>query len=142
MPARFQYTIPNDSTTSWDFSKYAPGVVVILLGTNDFNGAHGDPGPGFVDAYVAFVTNLRSHYAAARFFLVVSPMESGGSRTVLTTYLNQVVSTRSDAGDKNPTVIAFGPPAADAWTCGHPNAATHVLMAGVLEAALTQDLGW
>jgi hypothetical protein len=34
------------------------------------------------------------------------------------------------------------PPAADAWSCGHPNGATHQIMSGVLEQALKADLGW
>jgi hypothetical protein len=140
MPARYAYTIPNDTTTTWDFSRYTPGAVAVLLGTNDF--AKGDPGQDFVTAYEAFVGNLRSHYAAARLYFVVSPMLSGASRTSLTTYLGQVVSARNAAGDQNVAILVFQPPAADAWGCGHPNAATHAIMAGVLEAALSADLGW
>jgi hypothetical protein len=141
MPARFAYTIPSDTTTSWDFTRYTPTAVAILLGTNDF-GANGDPGQPFIDTYVTFVKNLRTHYASARFFLIVSPMISGDNRALLTSHLNDVIGNRSAAGDKNITLIAFDPPAADAWACGHPNAATHAIMAGVLEAALTKDLGW
>lgn len=142
MPARYQYTCPNDTTKKWDFSRYTPEAVVILLGTNDFNGAGGDPGAGFPAAYIQFVTDLRGHYAKARFYLAVSPMLGATARATLTTYIDQVLKARSDANDKNLALLTFAPVAADAYTCGHPNAATHQIMATALEAALTKDLGW
>jgi len=142
MPARYQYTCPSDTTIKWDFSRYTPDAVVILLGTNDFNGSGGDPGSGFADAYTKFVTDLRAHYARARFYLAVSPMIGGAARATLTKYLDQVITARAGANDENLALLTFDPVASGAYTCGHPNAATHQIMAGVLEAALTNDLGW
>jgi lysophospholipase L1-like esterase len=141
MPVRYVRTIPNEDTTAtWDFSGYVPDAVLINLGTNDF--AKGDPGQPFVDAYQTLVADLRKHYPMARLYLSVSPMLSGGNRTKQQGYLSTVHSTRATAGDHNVAVIEFMPPASDAWACGHPNAATHVIMATVFEQALTADLGW
>jgi len=80
--------------------------------------------------------NLRCIYCA------VSPMLGGTKRTAIKAYLNQVLTSRTAMGDNNVAILDFAPPAADAWGCGHPNAATHVIMAGVLEQALKTDLGW
>jgi hypothetical protein len=139
MPVRYLRTLPNEGASSWDFAR-SPGAVLVHLGTNDF--AKGDPGQPFVDAYTAFVAALRGHYPAARIYLAVSPMLSGERRAALKTYLQQVSSARAAQGDANLALIEFAPPAADAWGCGHPNGATHVIMAGVLSKALQADLGW
>jgi len=140
MPARFLLAAPNGSATTWDFSKYTPDAVVVLLGTNDF--AKGDPGQPFVDAYLTFAANLRTRYPKARQYYAVSPMLGGTNRTLHKSYLGKVVTARNAAADMNVAIIEFAQPAADAWGCGHPNAATHAIMAGVLEAALSKDLGW
>ena len=119
---------------------YTPAAVLVLLGTNDF--AKGDPGAPFVDAYTKFVTDMRGRYPAARLYLAHSPMLSGDRGTALAAYLEQVKSARATAGDTNIGIVDFKPPAADAWGCGHPNAATHAIMAELLKQTLKQDLGW
>ncbi|HEX3855201.1 MAG TPA: SGNH/GDSL hydrolase family protein [Polyangiaceae bacterium] len=141
MPVRYVRTIPNEDTTStWDFAGYVPDALLINLGTNDF--AKGDPGQPFVDAYQTLVADLRKHYPMARLYLSVSPMLSGDNRTKQKGYLTTVQSARTTAGDHNVAILEFMPPASDAWTCGHPNAATHVIMATAFEQALSADLGW
>ena len=140
MPDRFLHGVPNDAASLWDFGRYTPDAVVVLLGTNDF--AKGDPGQPFVDAYIAFVAGLRTRYPKARHYYAVSPMLGGTNRTAHKAYLGKVVTARNAASDMNVAIIEFAQPAADAWGCGHPNAAAHAIMAGVLQAALTKDLGW
>ena len=140
MPARFLRTIGSEEASVWDFTKFTPDAVVVHLGTNDF--AKGDPGQPFVDAYTTFVKELRTRYPKARQYLALSPMLGGGNRTLCKGYLNSVLTARKAAGDTNVALIEFANPAADAWGCGHPNGATHALMAGVLEQALKTDLGW
>lgn len=141
MPVRYLRTLGNeDNSPAWDFASYTPGAVVVLLGTNDF--AKGDPASPFVDAYKSFVSAARAHYPAARLYLARSPMLSGDRGTAIAGYLEQVKAARAAAGDDNVGILDFKPPAADAWGCGHPNGATHQIMAEVLKAALKQDLGW
>lgn len=140
MPTLYLRTLGNEDAGKWDFASYVPTAVVILLGTNDF--AKGDPAQPFVDAYKTFVNEMRGRYPLARIYLAHSPMLSGDRGTALAGYLDQVVAARSALGDKNIGILDFKPPAQDAWGCGHPNGATHKIMADVLEAALKQDLGW
>ncbi|HXI59396.1 MAG TPA: GDSL-type esterase/lipase family protein, partial [Polyangia bacterium] len=116
-------------------------AVVVHLGTNDF--AAGDPGGPFLQAYVDFVRDVHTRYANARIYCAVSPMLSGTKRTMLTDYLNQVIAMRAAAGDHSLALITFAPPDANTgWGCGHPNAATHVIMANLLTRTLKTDLGW
>ena len=140
MPEHYLRAVGSDAASKWDFASYAPGAVVVLLGTNDF--AKGDPGQPFLDAYKQFVADMRGRYPLARIFLAHSPMLSGDRGTALAGYLDQVKTARATAGDQNIGIVDFKPPAADAWGCGHPNGATHAIMAGVLKQTLKQDLGW
>ncbi|HVJ14718.1 MAG TPA: hypothetical protein VM686_04730, partial [Polyangiaceae bacterium] len=75
-----------------------------------------------------------------RLYFAVSPMLSGDRRTALQGYLTEVLSARTAAGDTNVAIIEFATPSG--WTCGHPDATTHETMAGVLQQALADDLGW
>lgn len=140
MPEFYLRAIGNAGESRWDFSGYTPGAVLVLLGTNDF--AKGDPGAPFVTAYKTFVTDVRGRYPLARIYLAHSPMLSGERGTALAAYLEQVKSARAAAGDTNLGIVAFKPPAADGWGCGHPNTATHAVMAELLKQTLKQDLGW
>lgn len=141
MPERYLRTLGNDDKSpAWDFASYAPGAVVVLLGTNDF--AKGDPAAPYVDAYKKFVADMRGRYPNARIYLAHSPMLSGDRATALAAYLEQVKAARTAAGDQNIGIVDFKPPAADAWGCGHPNGAAHQVMAETLKTALKADLGW
>lgn len=140
MPEFYLRAVGNAGESRWDFSGYTPGAVLVLLGTNDF--AKGDPGAPFVTTYQKFVTDVRGRYPLARIYLGHSPMLSGDRGTALAGYLEQVKSARAAAGDDNLGIVAFKPPAANGWGCGHPNAATHAVMAELLKQTLKQDLGW
>jgi Carbohydrate esterase 2 N-terminal/GDSL-like Lipase/Acylhydrolase family len=140
MPQRYLRTLGNEDNSTWDFTLYTPGAVVVLLGTNDFAGS--DPGQPFLNAYKAFVHDIRGRYPQARIYLAHSPMLAGARGTALAGYLDQVKAAQAGAGDTNVGILDFQPPAADAWGCGHPNGATHLIMSGVLKTALQTDLGW
>ena len=140
MPQRYLRILGNEDNSTWDFTSYTPGAVVVLLGTNDFAG--GNPGQPFLDAYKAFVHDIRGRYPQARIYLAHSPMLGGDRGTALAGYLDQVKAAQAAAGDSNVGILDFQPPAADAWGCGHPNGATHLIMSGVLKTALQTDLGW
>lgn len=143
MPERFPRTLPQRATSTWDFSAYVPDAVVINLGTNDF--AAGDPGMAFETTYLQFVTDLRAHYPAARFFLAVGPMLSGDGYTQAVAYLNAVIAARAALGDKNLALLELGTQDAslDGLGCDyHPSLKTHQKMADKMVAALQADLGW
>ncbi|HEY0466916.1 MAG TPA: SGNH/GDSL hydrolase family protein [Polyangiaceae bacterium] len=143
MPVRYLRSLPDRAASTWDFARYTPDAVVINLGTNDF--ANGDPGAAFQAAYLKFVTDLRGHYPAARFFLALGTMLSGDSYTQAGAYLKAVIAARATAGDTNLTLLEFGTQDADADGLGcdyHPSLKTHRKMADKLQAALKADLGW
>ncbi|HET7544734.1 MAG TPA: SGNH/GDSL hydrolase family protein [Polyangiaceae bacterium] len=143
MPDRYPRALPDRATSTWDFSKFVPDAVLINLGTNDF--ATGDPGMPFQDAYLKFVTELRGHYPAARFFLTLGSMMNGDKYTKAIAYLKAVIAARASAGDKNLTLLEFETqdPDADGLGCDyHPSLKTHQKMADKLTAALKADLGW
>jgi len=142
MPDRYPRTLPDRAASTWDFSKFVPNAVLINLGTNDF--AQGDPGAPFQAAYTEFVTELRGHYPAARFYLAVGTMLSGESYSKAATYLKAVIAARAAAGDDNLVLLEFGTQdSADGLGCDyHPSLKTHQKMADKLTAALKADLAW
>lgn len=135
MPVLFERQDPNDPTSVWSFD-YAPDVVVIGLGTNDFSG--GDPGAAFVDAYAAFVTQIRGHYPDAWLILASSPMLEGDSHAQHLGYLETVASS---AGDRVRVLDLATQLASDGYGCDyHPNEITQQKMADAL-VGLIHELG-
>ena len=135
--------MPERASSTWDFTKFVPDAVVINLGSNDF--AKGDPGAAFQSAYLKFVSELRPHYPAARFFLALGPMLSSSEYAKASTYLKAVIAARASAGDLNLTLLELGlqDSRADGFGCDyHPSLKTHQRMADKLQAALEADLGW
>jgi len=143
MPERYPRTLPDRATSLWDFSAFVPDAVVINLGTNDF--AKGDPTLAFQTVYTKFVSDLRGHYPAARFYLAVGSMLGGADYDKATGYLNGVIAKRIADGDLNLRLLQFATQdsSADGIGCNyHPSLKTHQKMAAVLVAALKADLGW
>ncbi|MGO9834580.1 MAG: SGNH/GDSL hydrolase family protein [Polyangiaceae bacterium] len=148
MPVRFERTLADDPTSRWAFEGPPPDVVVIGLGTNDF--AMGDPGPGFAQAYTAFILQLRAHYAAAEIVCTLGPMLRDSvppgtmSRTQAGAYIEAAVKEARAAGDAHVRYLAFDEQQArDGYGCDwHPSLATHRLMAVKLEALVREITGW
>lgn len=152
MPRLFPRALPNDPSSTWDFSRYVPDVVVIMIGGNDFAiGQPVDEGPAtlaeFTEAYDAFVVKLRAVYPAAYVFLAVSPSVSDAepagrsSRTNVLAGVEDVVARRADA-----RVSSVVPPIAqpsELTACnGHGNAAYHRRLAADVAAAVRAKTGW
>jgi lysophospholipase L1-like esterase len=142
MPVRFELTLADDPTSTWAFATPAPDAVVVNLGTNDF--AKGDPGAAFQQAYVAFVQQLRKHYASANIVCALSPMLGDPARSQARTYLQAVVSQVMGAGDAHVSYFEFDEQlASDGYGCDyHPSPTTHQKMAAKLEPVLKSLDGW
>lgn len=135
MPVLFERQDPNDPSSVWSFS-YAPDAVVIGLGTNDFSG--GDPGSSFVDAYAAFVTQIRGHYPDAWIIFAASPMLDGDDHARHLGYLETVASA---AGDRIRVLDLATQLVGDGYGCDyHPNVTTQQKMADAL-VGLINELG-
>ncbi|GHO87306.1 SGNH/GDSL hydrolase family protein [Dictyobacter formicarum] len=53
-------TLQYPDSPLWDTRRFIPNVLVINLGTNDYN--HGQSASAFELSYLAFIQNLRQHY--------------------------------------------------------------------------------
>ncbi len=152
MPVLFNLALPDDPSSTWGFTTPAPDVVVINLSTNDF--ATGDPGNAFVQAYVAFLQQLRQHYPSAYVVCTGSPMLGDPDRTTAAGYIQGAVQQVRSAGDLRVTTLQipaeggslFGfatQLASDGYGCDyHPTVKTHSLMGAELAAAIPPILGW
>jgi lysophospholipase L1-like esterase len=144
MPDRFPLTLADDPASAWPFTAYAPQVVAINLGTNDFSS--GDPGSAFVDAYIDFVGQIRAHYPDTYIVVALSPMLSDDypvgamQRTLAAGYLQQVVA----AGGARESYLPLDEQlASDGLGCDyHPGETTQQKMADALVAQVRALTGW
>ena len=107
MPILWQRTIPTDTSSHWDPSQWIPNVVVINLGTNDYNAGGGDPSAGFQSTYLQFVEQLEGAYPGVFILGAVGPMLGGSSYASVKKAISNVVSMRSDAGDARMRLVEF-----------------------------------
>lgn len=155
LPVLFPRAIPADASSTWDFSAFQPDVVVVMAGGNDFDiGQPSDDGPAtlaeFTSRYDAFVQTIRTSYAKAHVFLVVSPSASDANppqrnaRTNILAGVDAVARQRNDAGDPNVHAIvpATAQPGEMTACDGHGNPQFHARMAKELAAAIKPKLGW
>lgn len=143
MPMRYGRALATDETSTWDHS-FVPGVVVVALGTNDFTGGQGDPGPAFEAAYAAFLAQLRAVHPNAAIVAVTSPMLSEPSRTLLRGYVEGAIAARAAAGDTDVTLVDVDEQKeADGYGCDyHPSAATQKAIAAKVVARVKALTGW
>ncbi|HVM69000.1 MAG TPA: SGNH/GDSL hydrolase family protein, partial [Gaiellaceae bacterium] len=143
MPSRYGRALADDPTSTWDHA-FVPDVVVVNLGTNDFAGGQGDPGPGFESTYAAFLATLRATHPHAHLVAATSPMLSEPSRTRLRVYLQAAIATRAAAGDVDVSLLDVDEQAqADGYGCDyHPSRATQEKMAAKLAAHLRRVMQW
>jgi lysophospholipase L1-like esterase len=141
MPELYPRTLPSNATSTWNFATDIPQAVIINLGTNDYHGS--DPGSDFNNTYIDFVRTIRTYYPAAKIFVALTPMLSGTNRTSLATRLKAVVNTLNVAhSDPNVYYIDLKSQGTSRGCDNHPNIAHHQVMAGVVNSALQQRLGW
>jgi lysophospholipase L1-like esterase len=131
-----------DRAARWDFSGWIPDAVVINLGTNDFG--MGDPGPGYRDAYRAFLQRVRGNYPKAQIVCTLGPMMNATQIARARMYLMPVLDEARAGGDLRVAYLEF--PTQDGSTgfgCDwHPSKGTNQAMADQLVAELRRLLGW
>jgi lysophospholipase L1-like esterase len=149
MSELYERTLPGRPESRWDFSAWTPDVVVVNLGTNDFN--HGDPGQGaFTRPYVAFVHKVRARYPRAFIVCALGSMLTDSyppgahALTRARAYITQIVSGLRAAGDDRVTFLEFSSQDfANGLGCDyHPSLKTHRLMGDKLTSTLRTLLGW
>jgi lysophospholipase L1-like esterase len=136
MPVLFERTVPTDAASVWNHSRYVPDVIVINLGSNDWDG--GDPGEPYVRAYSAFLAHLRQLYPAAEIFCTLGPMLT---KPEALQHIKDVVKA---SGDAHVHYFPFEPiDVTDGYGCDyHPSQATQRKMADALTAHLRFMMSW
>jgi lysophospholipase L1-like esterase len=141
IPVLYGRTLPL-ATSTWDFKSWIPHVVVINLGSNDFE--QGDPGPGFVTTYADFIHRVHGNYPDAHVLCVVGPKLSGKQLAGARIYVSDMVKALNAAGDTKVSFLELPQAqAGDGFGCGgHASVATHQHMGDTLVADLKAKLGW
>jgi hypothetical protein len=145
-PKIWTRTLPESSTSTWDFSKIADAVVIELGGV-DMDGLSSPPG-GFQGAYDAFVGQVRARYPNAFIWLIVwsqikdTPV---GERTAMKGVLDAIAAGRKNAGDDR--VFSFMLPESDYQMddtgCEeHANAAHEKAMGALMATEIRMRTGW
>lgn len=142
--SNFWRTLAHRADKDWCFET-KPDVLVINLGTNDFQANAVTPVEGFaaeyVACYTAFLEKVRALYPDTH---VVCAM--GVVHYYAVDSIEAVVTARRAAGDENLSVCvmhADAIPESKRWGCdGHPSALTHAAMGAQLAAHIANKMGW
>jgi len=118
-------------------------VIVVSLGTNDFNLALGEfpEREAFVSSYVAFLRALRAEYALAQIVLTEGAIVNDGERpqkSVLRAYVAEAVRRIGDSRVRAAPSNHYPGDACDV----HPTRDQHAAMARELEPVLRAAVGW
>jgi lysophospholipase L1-like esterase len=145
-PQFFQLTIAEEAPkVLWNHASYRPDLVLVSLGTNDFNAAIG-PAPQRADwlrAELAFVRTLRSVYPSARVILTEGAYLGDDDpkrrdKSTLRSYLEDAVR---QLGDDNVSYVPSQRYPGDACDA-HPTGEQHAAMAADFEPVVRGMLGW
>ena len=146
-PQFFDLAIPDDaSPVKWDHRQYRPDLVVISLGTNDFNL---DLGPlpdkaEFVSTYVKFIEKILTEYKKAHIAItegsIVNDMSdpTRPQKTVLMDYLREVVNKINNDRVSYVTSKYYPGDECD----GHPTKSQHASMSTDLLPQLERIMHW
>ena len=130
----FNYYDRELNTTTWDFGRWTPQIVVINLGQNDYWGSYTQAGAE--QAYVDLAQILRGHYPDAHIILALGSMDATKSGSPWPTYLqNAVDELNTTYGDAKVYSLIF-PYSGGA----HPTIARHADMADQLTAFIQTSI--
>jgi hypothetical protein len=144
-PPLYERTLPDDATSSWDFSTWTPDVVVISLGGQDVES--GTAAPGFQAAYDELVTTIRTKHPNAHIFMTVwsqiKDLPPANARTALRTVLDAIAAAH--ASDEKLHVFQWNEadyPTDETGCAEHANEAHGRETANELAPAIKTALGW
>lgn len=146
-PQFFDLAVPDEAgAPRWDHSSYTPDVVLVSLGTNDFNLAIGalPAREEFVSAYVRFVRAIRARHPEAHILVTEGAIVNDAAdpkrpqKTVLREYLAE---TARRLGDPRVHVVESTRYPGDAENA-HPTRDQHAAMARDLEPVIRALVGW
>jgi lysophospholipase L1-like esterase len=138
MPALLDAALPDHPEFVWDHARFAPELIVINLGANDFSTS--GPGDAFEPAYVALLGAMRARYPDAHIISVFGPEDK---RVAIDTIARAVAAFNRT--QSRPVTFLYLPNAATGHVYGcdwHPGLDAHKVMARALAAQIERDLGW
>lgn len=149
MPEMYDRLDPFDSTSTWDFSKNIPDIVVVNLMQNDyalstmpdydqFKKRFGDVAPSedfIVRSYGNFISTLRDHYPKAHIICVLGNMDATSPGSAWPGYILKAATSLNDER----VYTCFFP---FKNTDGHPKVAEHRAMADSLIAFIDRHVEW
>lgn len=143
MPWQYEYTLFNDHSERWDFSKYQPQLVCINLGTNDFSTNNYDA-KHYERNYREFLSTVRSKYPSAKIVLLSGPMLGEKENTIEKNILDRICKDFNKKGDKEVFRFDFIPQDGSlgygaSW---HPSKKQHQKMAAELLPYLRRLMNW
>ena len=141
MPSQYEYTLYNNQTERWDFSRWQPEVICINLGTNDLSTEPYDTDL-LKQGYKTLLRQVRSHYPKAKVVFLCGSMLNGKILDICKQILNEVTDEAHKSGDKQVYRFDFTPinGSLGYGTDWHPSLERHKKMAEELTPFLRQLL--
>ncbi len=139
LPAFYDLAIADAAhPVRWSQADYAPDLIVIAIGTNDFN-----PGiperAAYVDTYTALLRRVLRDHPHAQIALTEGVLLNGDKKAALIGYLKEAMGRVGDRRVHLLAPVAYQP--GDAVN-GHPTTAQHAAMAAELLPQLRRITGW
>jgi lysophospholipase L1-like esterase len=143
MPAQYEYTLYNDQSERWDFSRYVPQVVCINLGTNDLSTNNYDVNL-LKQGYQKLLGQVRTNNPKAKIVFLCGSMLQGKELEIARKIMDEVTEEAHRAGDAEVYRFDFTPQTGELkygadW---HPSIWQHEKMAGELTAYLRKLMQW
>ena len=137
MPDLYRRTSVDDTTDTWDFSRWIPDVVVVFLGLNDF--ATSISYDQFVPAYSALLGDIRYNYPNAKIICITS----NNLLIADDTFHSWVIDAVAQTGDANTFVMNYDYDPNNGYGCdGYPSTTTHQDLGDQLSNFIKGQLGW
>lgn len=138
LPAFYDLAIPDAAhPVAWKQADYAPDLILVAIGTNDFNRDIPEHG-AYVDAYTAFVRTLLRDHPQARIALTEGAILNGEKKAALS---RDIADTVARVGDMRVHAITSNYHPGDAVNA-HPTTPQHAAMARELAPLLQVLMGW
>ena len=143
MPAQYEYTLYNDHSERWDFSRYVPQVVCINLGTNDLSTNNYDVSLLKL-GYQKLLRQVRTNNPQAKIVFLCGSMLNGQELEIARKTMDEVADEAHRGGDAEVYRFDFSPQRGDLkfgadW---HPSILQHEKMADELTPFLRQLMQW
>jgi lysophospholipase L1-like esterase len=139
LPAFYDLAIADAAhPVAWRQADYDPDLVVVAIGTNDFNPGIPDR-KSYVDAYTAFLRRVLRDHPHARVALTEGALLDGDKKAALIGYLKEV---RARVADDRVHLLAPAAHQPGDAVNGHPTTAQHAAMAAEILPQLRRIAAW